>query len=90
VRDGDYSSGILVAALDEGVVTPDELDSVDPNRLVERIGAAGIETRFLEEWDALYERARSRGSGARSVDLDAFTRGMSTVMRYHLATRGYK
>lgn len=90
VRDGDYSSGILVAALDEGIVTPDELGNTDPNRLVERIGAAGIETRFLEEWEALYDRARHRGPSARSVDLDAFTRGMSTVMRYHLAARGYK
>lgn len=91
VRDGDYSSGILVAALDEGVVTPDDLaDGTDPDDLVERIGAAGIEMRFLDEWDALYERARDRGAAARSVDLEAFTRGMCTVMRYHLATRGYK
>jgi hypothetical protein len=90
VRDGDYSSGVLVAALDEGVVTPDELGGADPDRLVERIESAGIETRFLEEWNDLYDRARSRNASARSVDLDGFTRGMSTVMRYHLATRGYK
>lgn len=90
VRDGDYSSGVIVAALDEGVVTPDDLDGADPDRLIELIESAGIETRFLEEWDDLYDRARNRTTSARSVDLDVFTRGMSTVMRYHLATRGYK
>lgn len=92
LRDRDYSSGILVAALDEGIITPDEIacSTLDPDDLVERIRDSGLETRFLGEWIDLYTRAQSRELFARSVDLEAFTRGMRTVMRYHLATKGYK
>lgn len=92
LRDRDYSSGILVAALDEGIVTPDELacSNLDTDELVERIRDSDLETRFLGEWIDLYTRAQSRALSARSVDLEAFTRGMHTVIRYHLATKGYK
>lgn len=92
LRDRDYSSGVLVAALDEGVVTSDELacSSLDTDELVERIKDSDLETRFLGEWIDLYTRAQNRELFARSVDLEAFTQGMRTVMRYHLATKGYK
>lgn len=92
LRDRDYSSGILVAALDEGIVTPDELacSSIDTDELVERIRNSDLETRFLGEWIDLYTRVQSRELFARSVDLETFTQGMRTVLRYHLATKGYK
>lgn len=92
LRDRDYSSGVLVAALDAGVVTPAEFDrpNVDPDELIERIRESGIESQFLGEWLALYTQARERSASAGSVDLDAFVRGMHTVMRYHLATKGCK
>lgn len=92
LRDRDYSSGILVAALDEGIVTPDELacSSSDTDELVERIRDSDLETRFLGEWIDLYTRVQSRELCARSVDLETLTQGMRTVLRYHLATKGYK
>lgn len=92
LRDRDYSSGILVAALDEGIVTPGELAclSIETDELVERIRNSDLETRFLVEWIDLYIGVQSRELFARSVDLEAFTQGMRTVLHYHLATRGYK
>lgn len=92
LKDRDYSSGILVAALEEGVLTPDELacTNADTAELVARIRDSGLETRFLSEWVDLYTRTLNREAFTRSVDIDAFVRGMRAVMCYQLTSRGYK
>ena len=88
--EGDYSAGVVVTALQEGVVTPDELRECDPAVLVDRIRAADIEDRFCRRWQALHRSVTAREFGTDSVDLDALAEGMETVYEYHLATRGLK
>jgi hypothetical protein len=91
LAEGDYSAGVVVTALQEGVVTPAELTGADDHEpIVERIRAHGIEERFRRRWDRLNRSVRRRGSGADSVDLDALARGMETVLEYHLASEGLK
>ncbi|MFB6151876.1 MAG: hypothetical protein ABEJ40_08735 [Haloarculaceae archaeon] len=93
LAEGDYSAGVVVTALQEGVVTPAELAAATPDdreAIAERIRAHGIEDRFRRRWQELYRSVRGRDHGADTVDLDALVEGMETVYEYHLATRGLK
>jgi hypothetical protein len=90
IVEGDYSAGVVVTALQKGVVTPTELREEAPETLVERIRDAGVEEGFCRRWNELYRSVTTRECDADSVDLDALAAGMETVYEYHLATRGLK
>ena len=90
IVEGDYSAGVVVTALQEGVVTPADLRTQTPETLVERIRDAGVEEQFCRRWTELYRSVVDREYDTHSVDLDALAAGMETVYEYHLATRGLK
>ncbi|WP_459192406.1 hypothetical protein [Halosimplex sp. J119] len=91
VVEGDYSAGIVVAAIEEGVVSPTEVAATDdPQAVVEAIRASGMEARFRRRWECIYEDVQSRHAAADSVDLAELVAGMETVFEYHLATEGLK
>jgi hypothetical protein len=90
LREGDYSSGVVVTALQEGVLTPADLESGDHAALVRTVRDHDIEKRYRRRWERLHRSVARRGAEAGSVDLDALVRGMETVFEYHLASEGLK
>ncbi|WP_415381109.1 hypothetical protein [Halosimplex sp. TS25] len=91
VVEGDYSAGIVVAAIEEGVVSPVEVAATDDTEsVVEAIRASGMEGRFRRRWQRIYEDVHARHAVADSVDLATLVDGMETVFEYHLATEGLK
>ncbi len=91
--EGDCSSGILVRALQRGVVSSDEIDDADvetADRIVERIRSYGIESEFIREWELRNRAVRKRTNEIESVDGDAIVDGLETVMSHHLASDGFK
>lgn len=91
VHEGDVSAGPVVAAVEEGVVSPEELAAAeDPAAVVESIRESGLAERFHRRWRWIYDDVRSRETDAESVDIDALVAGMETVFEYHLATKGLK
>ena len=90
VGEGDPTSGVVVYALQEGVVDLAELEdpAVSGDVLVNRIREAGVEQRFLEEWDRLFDRLRERSHDTESVDLDAYVAGMDEMRQLYLDSRG--
>jgi len=92
LTEGDYSAGVIVQALQEGIVAPDELDpaNADLDRVAQRIKDRGVEDAFLSEWEERYDEVSGQDYGIDTVDTDAFIAGMETVMEYHLASRDLK
>jgi hypothetical protein len=90
LREGDYSSGVVVTALQEDVLSPADLENRDQQTLVRTIRDHGIEERYRRRWERLHRSVTRRGVEADSVDLDALVRGMETVFEYHLASEGLK
>lgn len=95
VREGDFSSGVVVAALEQGAVTTDELYALrsgegDPERVIDAIKDQDIEEQFLRKWRDVACEARQRESRTESVDLESYLDGMQEVMQFHLASRGLK
>jgi hypothetical protein len=89
ISEGDYTAGVVVVALEEGVVTPAELRRSESDA-IESIKSHDIEERFRRRWRERYRSVRDREFDADSVDLDALVEGMKTVFEYHLASRGHK
>lgn len=92
IREGDYTSGVVIRALTNGVVTIEELesDAVPDAQLITRIHDEDIEEQYLNEWDDLYAELLNRNYRTKSVDIPAYVRGMKTVRKLHLASRGHK
>jgi hypothetical protein len=97
VREGDYSSGVLVYALENSVVNREDLYKLSAGRfagdsddIIERIKASGVEEHFLDEWHQNYEQIRQLDNRMESVDVDSFLSGMEKLLSYHLAARGLK
>ena len=89
VHEGDYTAGIVVHAIQEGIVDPGELCQ-SPSAVVETIANEGIEQRFRERWERKYREVSNQKFQAESVDLDALVDGMETVFEYHQASEGHK
>ena len=90
IGEGDYTAGIVVFAVQEGIVTPTELENDDPEAIVERIKRHDIEQRFRDRWAKQYRVLKEREFEAETVDLDRLVDGMETVFEYHMASRGLK
>jgi hypothetical protein len=90
IGEGDYTAGIVVFAVQEGIVTPAELETEDPDVIVDRIKGHDIEQRFRDRWAQQYRVLKEREFEADTVDLDRLVDGMETVFEYHMASRGLK
>lgn len=92
IPEGDYTAGIVVRALSEGVVSVSELNSphISDKKLIKRIEEADIEDEFLQEWDELYRSLLQQEYKTESVDITAYIEGTETVRELHLLSRGQK
>lgn len=93
LAEGDVSSGIVVCALNRGVIRPAEIDGADEatvDRLIDRIKSHGIESEFTREWEIRCRAVRKRTGELESIDVQAIINGLETVMNHHLASDGCK
>lgn len=93
LAEGDVSSGIVVCALERGVITPAEVtdpDQATVDRLVDRIKSYGIEAEFMREWEIRSRAVRKRTGELDSIDVGAMVDGFETVMDHHLTSDGLK
>ncbi|PSP95806.1 hypothetical protein BRC91_00455, partial [Halobacteriales archaeon QS_4_62_28] len=90
VAEGDPTSGILVEALSRGIVDAAELSdpSVPDEELVQRIRAHGIERRYRDEWDRIYEELSSERHAVDGVDTQSYLAGIRDMRDLYLDNRG--
>jgi CheY-like chemotaxis protein len=95
LREGDFSAGPIVYAVEEGVISRGALDRVETDgdaadAVVERLEAHGVDREFLTRWERQYHRLRRYEDEFDSFDLGPFVAGTEEVLRYHLASTGLK
>ncbi|WP_227353784.1 hypothetical protein [Haladaptatus salinisoli] len=93
LREGDYTAGPVVYALENGFVSSDDLDPDDEDaiaRVTTTIEENDIEDRFIAEWHRRYDAVTNREERTESVDIESLVDGMRTVLAYQLAARGLK
>lgn len=95
VHEHDYSAGIFVEALDQGIIDETDLErledgTMNPELLINRIKESGIVERFISDWkrrrDGLYER----NFEMESLDSNEMVKKMEWLMQSHLATEGHR
>ena len=94
LREEDYSSGVVVAAIEEGIVDAnalaDGLSVSEVSRVADQIKESEIEDRLYAEWDQTYADLLETDFRTKSIDLNAFIQGMETVFEYHINSKGNK
>ncbi|MFC7239859.1 hypothetical protein ACFQS4_16975 [Saliphagus sp. GCM10025317] len=97
LEEGDCSSGVVVSAVERGVVSREQLErlradpaTADRDKIVARIQEANIEDRLLERWSEHYEHVEGYATDVESVDVGALLEGLETVLACHLESRGRK
>lgn len=97
LSEGDFTSGIVVYAMENNLVSTDEIHTLrtDPNeesveRITERIQEHAIEEVFLRQWQDELTAAREFEETIDTVDVGGYLDGIASVMDYHLASRGLK
>lgn len=87
--EGDYSSGVVIWALRDGVVTPEDLRE-RPDDAIAAIEDSGVEADLLDRWYDIYDDVESFEESATSVDFDKAIERLKAVMFFHLASEGHK
>jgi hypothetical protein len=82
----DYTAGVVVEALDRGIITREE----EPAVAVSKIQDHEIQQEFETEWEMRYAAAAIRDHGIESFDSQQLVEGMRTVMQHHIASYGHK
>lgn len=97
LEEGDFASGVVASALEQGIVSVEELsdlrddhDVEDLERIVDRIERNDVEAQFLRQWETEHQEARAYVDEIDSIDFGDYLDGMETVMEFHLASRGLK
>lgn len=93
IDEGDYTAGVIIYALQHGLITREELANGGPEAkaaVIDRIKTHHVEKMFLAEWEHLHRKVTARDLETESVDLGAFIEGMEVVMEYHQASKGHK
>lgn len=95
LAEGDPVSGVVVRALETGVVSLARLQALqaDPSpRTVDPVVSAIVdsdaEAHFLERWHAEYDAAAAHTGAAESIDLEAYLEAFDPILDYHLESRG--
>jgi hypothetical protein len=87
IYDREFSSRIFAIALSRGVLSPDELATLPPEAIAQRVRDAGIEADLLAQWSELRDRIRPRAAKLPSVNVAELLRGLETLLGLTLAAR---
>ncbi len=92
--EGDYSSGVVVRAVETNVVPATELRALGANpnpdalrAVVRAIENSTVEEYFLDQWRVECADAARFEKSLESVDLAGYLDGFETILRSHIATR---
>jgi CRP-like cAMP-binding protein len=84
----DFASRVFVQALESGVLTAEQLETLPPEEITARIESSGMENLLLAEWREQRQRLDVLMARVRSFDMARLIRGVDTLLGMHLAARG--
>lgn len=94
LHEGDCSSGVVAYALNEGIVSVDELEAIrrdpreeDVHRLIREIHDQEVESIFEHRLEEEFESAKKWGQEITTVDIDSYLEGFQHVQKYHAASK---
>ncbi|MBS3759884.1 MAG: response regulator transcription factor [Halodesulfurarchaeum sp.] len=91
----DFSSGVIVYALENDIISPEDLDGIaEDDERREQVGRAirqaSVEEVLIDQWQDRLNRLRENPPEIDSINVEGLIDGIEQVMAYHLASRGLK
>ncbi|WP_254523833.1 hypothetical protein [Natrinema caseinilyticum] len=97
LAEGDCSSGVVVHALENDIVSHETIRTIRRNRtdavvrpVIESIEESDVVDRFLQCWRAEYEKAMQFESAIDSIDVGTYLDGFERILDYHISSEGHK
>ena len=92
LAEDDYTSNVIVTAIDRGVVTVEELQSeaVSTATVIDQIRSTSIEQELLLKWNRTYRELLQTDHGLESVDPYDFIDGMRELLEIDVKAYGLK
>ena len=88
VHQRDFTSGIFALAVEQGVLSQDDLRSSVSTEIEARILASSLEQELVDRWAALRQALRETADNLQSVDLGAYATAHDHFFRMHLGCWG--
>jgi hypothetical protein len=86
----DYSSGIFAFMVSKGIITPTELPNLSTRELFRKADGSGVVKYFIDKWNSNYAKIKALSGRVNSVNIDHLLEGLENLLKFHLATEGYK
>ncbi len=93
LKDRDLTSGIISYAVSEDLIDIEDVKKAKKgsiNRLIEKIDSDGINEELSKRWINYRDKLLGYKEKVDSVDIEQYTEGLELVMKYHLASDGFK
>jgi hypothetical protein len=90
LKERDFSSGVFAYIVSKGFVSPNELVEMNEDEIAGIVEKANPNMYFMELWMENYRKVEEIGRNIKSVDIKALLRGFENLLKFHLATEGYK
>jgi len=93
IENGDLTSGIISYAVSEGLVGIEDVKRAKEgsiNGLIDKIDSDGVNEELSRRWVNYREELLGYKDKIDSVDIEQYTEGLDLVMKYHLASEGFK
>jgi hypothetical protein len=86
----DYTSWIFISALEQGVVTHEDLLKGNKEQIIGAIKKSNIAANLLKEWEIEYNGLILSAERIHSVKIQDIAEAMQKVIFLHLSSCGYK
>lgn len=90
VLEKDYTSAVVAYAVEDNVITYNQLIKIEPGKIIKKIEKAGIEKYLFEEWERRYNLLDDLSKSSRLINATTIKKRSAYLIRMHLASSGFK
>lgn len=83
IQENDLISGVVGKALQENIITYEEMKQLDSEALINKINNSGIETEMEQSWKANYDSINSKAPQLETFNLKSLVTGVGEVMTHY-------
>lgn len=90
IGEEDFTSSVFAYALENKTISLEEMTKNNKEALIKKIRKAGIEDKFLREWEDNYQEIKKLNKNIKSINAVDFLNFLEKIIFMHLTSKGYK
>jgi len=90
VKEKDISSGVFAYVFSNKIIEYNDFETLSTNEIIERIENSDVNEYFMNIWKENYGKLVSLKEEIKSVDMDRYIKGLEKVIKFHMASEGFK